>query len=183
MIGVGMERIGYTLNRLLDERGWKPSDLSRAANVNRAHVTVYTSGRKAIPKLDLAAQFCKALGIGLDVFWYECLHDFRTEGYARWIRMTDMRFGRGEYAERDPSQETDPAREVLKVVAGEGVEPPTQGFSGSRTRRALSSRSYSVEISNRYARYSYDMPKSANGTEGIGERRESWNTVHSGRAR
>lgn len=178
-----MERIGYTLNRLLEERGWKPADLSRAANVNRAHVTVYTSGRKAIPKLDLAAQLCKALGIGLDVFWYECLHDFRTEGYARWMRMADKRFGRGEYAERDPSQETDPAHEVQKMVAGEGVEPPTQGFSGSRPRRALSLRSYSVEILNRYARHFDYTREYAICTEGIGERRESWNTVHSGRAR
>ena len=136
-MGEHMERIGYTLNRLLDERGWKPADLSRAAGVERAHVTVYTSGRKAIPKLDLAAALCKALGIGLDVFWYECLHDFRTEGYRRWIRMTDKRFGRGEYAERSQSPEIDPAREVCDVVAGEGVEPPTQGFSVSRAFRTF----------------------------------------------
>ena len=106
--------IGYTLQRLLDERGMIPAELSNMCGASRAGVTVYTSGRKKMPRLEQAHDFCECLGISLDVFWYECEKDWRTESYARWLRVADMRYRKE------------------KMVAGEGVEPPTQGFSVSR---------------------------------------------------
>lgn len=139
-----MDRIGYTLSRLLEERDLKPADLSRMAGVERAHVTVYTSGRKAVPKLDMAAAFCDALGIGLDCFWDMCKRDFRTEGYRRWLRIADMRYKRGEFAEQYHPLEGELPDEKGELVAGEGVEPPTQGFSESRRLKACPLRSYSV---------------------------------------
>ena len=81
-----------------------------------------------------AQGFCKALGMSLDVFWHECERDWGTEGYERWVRIADKRYGRGAYGGHDGGRETpigdgsDP-RAGEEMVAGEGVEPPTQGFS------------------------------------------------------
>lgn len=106
--------IGYTLLRLLEEQGWIPADMSNACGVTRAGVTVYTSGRKKMPRLEQAREFCRFLGLTLDEFWDECEKDWNTESYSRWVRDADLK-----YREK-------------KMVAGEGVEPPTQGFSVSR---------------------------------------------------
>lgn len=114
-MGVSGRYIGYTLSRLLDERDLKPADLSRMCDTSRSNVTMYTSGLKQMPRFEQAYDFAKALGLSLDLLWYECERDWRTERYERWLRIADRRYGRGEFEE--------------KVVAGEGVEPPTQGFS------------------------------------------------------
>lgn len=116
--------IGYTLSRLLEERGLRPADLSALCGTSRANVTIYTSGLKQMPRLEQAYDFCKALGLSLDLFWYECEKDWRTESYRRWVEIADRRYKRGKYAEKE-------------MVAGEGVEPPTQGFSVPRFLRDL----------------------------------------------
>lgn len=90
--------IGYTLSRLLAERGLKPADLSALCNTSRANVTIYTSGRKQMPRLEQAYDFCIALGTTLDGFWNECERDWRTESYRRWVRIADERYKRGEFA-------------------------------------------------------------------------------------
>ena len=128
--------IGYTLSRVLEEHGMKPIDLAGACDVPRANVTVYTSGRKRMPRFEQAWLFCDAIGISMDDFWKECERDWQTDKYRRWVRICDMRYKRGEYAERgaeESRRRSDlSALAVGKLVAGEGVEPPTQGFSVSR---------------------------------------------------
>lgn len=90
--------IGYTLLRVLEEHGMKPIDLAEACGVARANVTVYTSGRKRMPRLEQAWLFCDAIGISMDWFWKECERDWETESYRKWVRVCDMRYKRGEYA-------------------------------------------------------------------------------------
>lgn len=128
------EYIGYTLQRLLDERGMRPVDLSNGCGVVRAGVTVYTSGRKKMPRLEQAHSFCEEMGMTLDGFWSELEKDWKTESYRRWVKVADMRFGR--YAGRDAGESASPSHSSAvageRLVAGEGVEPPTQGFSVPR---------------------------------------------------
>lgn len=128
--------IGYTLSRVLEEHGMKPIDLAGACDVPRANVTIYTSGRKRMPRFEQAWLFCDAIGISMDDFWKECERDWQTDMYRRWVRMCDMRYKRGEYAEHDgaacSSGQFRAAPEGSEMVAGGGVEPSTQGFSVPR---------------------------------------------------
>ena len=126
---------GYTLGRLLYDRYMKPAELAYAVGMCRSNVTQYTTGHRMMPVLDTAHAFCDALGISLDEFWAQCEADSRTEGYARWLRAADKRYKRGEFAEESGSGCRSGDAEM---VAGEGVEPPTQGFSVSRRFREAS---------------------------------------------
>ena len=137
--------IGYTLERLMDERDIWQAELARRAKTDRACVSYLVRGLKRMPRLEQAYDFSKVLGISLDTLWYECERDWRTEGYSRWLDRVERRYRRGRYAERDaepefsrPSDSTACAGGIL--VAGEGVEPPTQGFSVSRHSKVLASR-------------------------------------------
>lgn len=134
-MGMSNDYIGYTLQRLLDERGMRLADLSSICGVTRANVTVYTSGRKRMPRFEQAKAFCDALGISLDRLWWECESDWKRDSYRRWLQVCDLRYGRGAYAAREDRGDAASPEEYpveaggRRMVAGEGVEPPTQGFS------------------------------------------------------
>ena len=109
---------GYTLSRLLEERDMRPSELARLCNVNRMNVYIYTTGKRMMPCLDTAKSFADALGLTLDRLWDECERDFGTRRYEKWVL--------------EAKERRSPHPQKNQLVAGEGVEPPTQGFSVPR---------------------------------------------------
>lgn len=133
------EYVGYTLRRLLAEREMTQADLAYACHMDRMNVSIFCTGKRQMPRLNTAHEFCRVLGLTLDSLWSECEMDWRTEGYRKWLRLSDEKYRSGMYAEQGAgleserrSYETACAGGIL--VAGEGVEPPTQGFSVSRKR-------------------------------------------------
>lgn len=132
--------IGYTLLRLLADAGLTQSDLANRCKTERMNVSYLCTGKKRMPRLEQAHDYAAVLGISLDVLWYECEKDWKTDSYARWKRLADERYNRGTYEEADagleePRQQDYRFYEEGILVAGEGVEPPTQGFSVSRKQK------------------------------------------------
>lgn len=81
------EYFGYTLQRLLVERGLEQKDVARVTGLTPSGVSRFINGRQAMPKLSTSRRIADLLGLTLDELWRECFEDTRTAGYAKWYQL------------------------------------------------------------------------------------------------
>ena len=122
--------IGYTLKRLLEEHEMSGYELAERSDGSRMNVSALVRGQRRMPRLETAYDYAAVFGLDLNGLWKECERDWRTASYAKWLDLVNRKYKRGRYAETGAG--TDSPHPSCELVAGEGVEPPTQGFSVSR---------------------------------------------------
>ena len=60
------QRLGATIKRLRDEKGWDQKTLARRAKVSQPYLSQLESATKKTPALAVVQRIAKALGVSLD---------------------------------------------------------------------------------------------------------------------